>query len=334
MRKIESIQALRAVAAICVVLSHMSFINGGAFGVDIFFVISGFLMMHSTENGLNGYWKRKISRLIPFYWIMTIFTALAIKIAPELFNSYEASWMYMLKSLLFIPYEHSGIRHPILGLGYTLNFEMLFYLLFYASAKIAQRSNVYGGRGIICSVAIFLLVGFGGVNPPMPFAFWCSTRIVDFVLGIMLYYLFMQIKLDSWLETDGKLRNYICGVLAICFMAWLWYPHLIEENTMWLMWGVPSALLFVVVYIFCYGKSVPTILLLIGNSSYYIYLIHMYCVRLIERVSIPILGNEVLSRCAIAFAGVFLSVLCGHYACYFWFVTEKCLVKKFNNQIY
>lgn len=53
MKKIESIQVLRAFAAVSVVLTHMSFIKSGGFGVEIFFVISGFLMMYSTEKGLG-----------------------------------------------------------------------------------------------------------------------------------------------------------------------------------------------------------------------------------------------------------------------------------------
>ncbi|MBD5519262.1 MAG: acyltransferase, partial [Lachnospiraceae bacterium] len=69
MKRIESIQALRAFATLSVVLTHMSFIKSGSFGVDIFFIISGFLMMYSTEKGIEGYWKKKIKRIVPFYWI-------------------------------------------------------------------------------------------------------------------------------------------------------------------------------------------------------------------------------------------------------------------------
>lgn len=146
MRKIQSIQALRVFAMFSVVLCHMSFIRSGAFGVEIFFVISGFLMMYSTENGLHKYWTKKIIRIVPFYWIMTVFTAIAVYAMPGLFNSYEVSWSYLLKSLFFIPYVHSGIYQPVLGLGYTLNYEMFFYVLFYLSAKIAEKVGGGGGK--------------------------------------------------------------------------------------------------------------------------------------------------------------------------------------------
>ncbi len=148
-RKIESIQSLRAFAALSVVLTHMSIINSGGFGVDIFFIISGFLMMYSTEKGTAGYWKKKIIRIVPFYWIMTIFTVLAVKIMPNLFNSYEVSWIYLIKSLLFIPYEHNGIYQPVLGLGYTLNYEMLFYVFFFISIKMTPKRLGGGQRSYL-----------------------------------------------------------------------------------------------------------------------------------------------------------------------------------------
>ena len=151
--------------------------------MEVFFVISGFLMMYSTENGLHKYWKKKLVRIIPFYWIMTIFTATVVYLFPDLFNSYEVSWSYLLKSLLFIPYEHNVIYQPVLGLGYTLNYEMLFYVLFYLPARVSEKIGRKGARGMICSTGIILLVVLNILNPPLPFYFWCNTLMLEFVFG-------------------------------------------------------------------------------------------------------------------------------------------------------
>ena len=62
MKKIESIQALRAFAAVSVVLSHISFMKSGAYGVDIFFVISGYLMMYAWRTpGFEGFPRLGVS---------------------------------------------------------------------------------------------------------------------------------------------------------------------------------------------------------------------------------------------------------------------------------
>lgn len=314
MKKVESIQALRAFAALSVVLTHMSFIKSGSFGVDIFFIISGFLMMYSTEKGTEGYWKKKIKRIVPFYWIMTVITAMAVKVMPDLFNSYEVSWMYLIKSLLFIPYEHSGIYQPILGLGYTLNYEVLFYVLFYISAKTAEKSKLMS-RGVICSIIIFLLVGLKMMELPMPLYFWCNDLMLNFVFGILIYYLFGLLDLEKRLQTESRMRNYLCGVSLLLDVVFLWVIPVPTTETRLFIWSLPSALLFVAVYIFYYGKNVPSVVLLIGNVSYYIYLTHPYCVRLTEKVVGKICGNGIVSYVLMALVGVSMSTVCGFYIC-------------------
>ncbi|MCM1235870.1 MAG: acyltransferase [Ruminococcus flavefaciens] len=332
MKKIESLQALRAFAALSVVLTHMSFIESGSFGVDIFFIISGFLMMYSTEKGTGeGYWKKKIRRIVPFYWIMTIITAMAVKVMPDLFNSYEVSLMYLIKSLFFIPYEHSGIYQPVLGLGYTLNYEMLFYVLFYISAKIAEKTKLMG-RGVICSVIILGLTGLRNMELPMPFAFWCNAVMLDFVLGIFLYYLFRLIDLEKWLQTESRMRSYLCGVSLLFAAVFLWVIPVPASETRIFVWGLPSMFLFVVVYIFYYGKNVPSVILLIGNISYYIYLTHPYCVRLTEKVVGKICSSGVSSHVLMAFTGVSASVMCGYVTYRAYSMAESWIRKSIHKR--
>lgn len=327
MKKIQSIQALRVFAMFSVVLCHMSFIRSGAFGVEIFFVISGFLMMYSTEKGLHKYWSKKIARIVPFYWIMTIFTAVAVYVMPGLFNSYEVSWVYLIKSLLFIPYEHNGIYQPVLGLGYTLNYEMFFYVLFHISAKMAEK--IGGGvRGVICSAWIILLVAIKPLNPPMPFYFWCNTLMLEFTFGIALYYLFQMMHLEVHLQKVSRAREVFSGVFMVAIMVWLW--AVVPSSWGWellLVWGIPAAVLLAAAYIWGYGKEIPQFILYLADISYYIYLIHPYCVRLAERVIGRMAGEGTAGHALMVLAGVAGSVLAGHLAhCAYGAVAEQ--VKK------
>lgn len=248
---------------------------------------------------------------------MTIFTAMAVKAMPDLFHSYEVSWVYLFKSLFFIPYEHSGIYQPVLGLGYTLNYEILFYVLFYISARLAGKTR-FRERGIICSVIILLLVGLRIIELPMPFYFWCNPLMLNFVLGIALYYLFGLIDLDSRLQTKSRMRRYVWGGLLLLVAVLLWIVPVPETRLRFFVWGLPSAILFVAVYIFYYEKSVPLWVLMLGNISYYIYLTHPYCVRLTEKIVGKIYVYRMLGYVLMILIGVVVSVACGYLVQYIY----------------
>ena len=312
MNKIESIQLLRTFAAISVILTHISFVKSGSYGVDIFFIISGFLMMYSTEKGLEKYWRKKVFRIVPFYWFMTIVTAIAVAIMPNLFNSYEVSGIYLLKSLCFMPYEHNGIHQPILGLGYTLNYEMLFYLIFFVSAQIAKKIN-YKIRGWVCTFIILCMVVVGRCNLPMPFSFWCNTLILEFVVGIVLYYLFDYFCINQKIITINRFHENFFGLLIIISIVFLWNTNIFAEGIIRIIcWGGMSALLFVAVYIYFYKKEIPSLFLLIGNVSYYIYLSHPYCVRLTEKIVFRFIGKNVVGYVFVVVISVSSSLVCGY----------------------
>ena len=121
------IQILRFVAALFVVFQHIRFLNIGAFGVDIFFCISGFFVMFTTQEKSSSFLLKRIIRILPFYYIMTIGTYLLLLIFPTLFHITDTNIIYLFKSLLFIPFEISpDIIQPIFRIGWTVNYEIFF----------------------------------------------------------------------------------------------------------------------------------------------------------------------------------------------------------------
>src|SRR5262249_39672775 len=135
---LDSLQALRAVAALSVVLYHIDFIGRGAFGVDIFFVLSGFIICHVTAADRQHFLLKRLIRIVPLYWARTLVVCALALAAPRLLQTTSDSWMGLLKSLFFIPYEkESGRVYPVLFLGWTLNYEMFFYVVF--SIALALR---------------------------------------------------------------------------------------------------------------------------------------------------------------------------------------------------
>src|SRR3990167_499256 len=144
MKKFENIQALRAIAAMMVVFFHIAglemryfhcmalspyFTDLGNAGVDIFFVISGFIMVQVTQGKfqnkfeINKFFLNRIKRIYPLYWFYSLLVVLAIFIYPHI-SSHKWSVDGLIKSFLLIPQQGD----PYLIVGWTLIHEMYFYI--------------------------------------------------------------------------------------------------------------------------------------------------------------------------------------------------------------
>ena len=143
--KFDGIQALRFIAAIMVVCTH-SFLYAserlgqgsfswavGAKGVDIFFVIIGFVMVISSrylvsvDDGWKEFFKKRLIRVAPLYWAATSFKLIVLLLAANFVLHAKLDWWMILKSYFFIPSHNiDGEIKPFLGVGWTLVFEMFF----------------------------------------------------------------------------------------------------------------------------------------------------------------------------------------------------------------
>ena len=85
-RHFNCIQALRGITALFVALEHVRFLNCGAFGVDIFFVISGFMVMFSTHDNTKHFLCKRFIRIYPLYALVTIGTYFLLLLFPAMFQ--------------------------------------------------------------------------------------------------------------------------------------------------------------------------------------------------------------------------------------------------------
>jgi len=193
-----SIQALRAIAALLVFWGHA--INAvhlkveadfphlyGPFGVDLFFVISGFVMVYSSERlfGRRGapmtFFVRRLARIVPLYWVAT--AVLVWFVVPY------ASTKAVLGSLFFAP--HIPSEAPLLFVGWTLIFEMFFYAVF-AIALFAKRRFVVVAGVTIFLISFSVLLGPDTAGPstqPPPargIVYLADPIILEFVFGMMI----------------------------------------------------------------------------------------------------------------------------------------------------
>jgi peptidoglycan/LPS O-acetylase OafA/YrhL len=213
---VTSIQMLRAIAALMVVAFHTLGLNvpGAADarsvawlrnGVDIFFVISGFVMWISTSGrrvSPIAFYLARIRRIVPLYWLVTGFIVTIAVLAPALLRSLRVDWLHTLASLLFIPMPSPipGAENqmwPVIIVGWTLNMEMFFYLLFGAMLLVPKRQRAF------LAVAAFVGIGAASlvVTPESRMlAFYVSYGAAEFGFGVALGVLCQS----RWQIADGR----------------------------------------------------------------------------------------------------------------------------------
>ncbi|MCI1710745.1 MAG: acyltransferase [Chiayiivirga sp.] len=146
--RLDGLQVLRAVAALSVVVFHAGRYvadrvpeaawRWGEFGVDVFFVLSGCVMAWATRPGTPAlaFFARRFARIAPMYWLATLVVAVALWQWPSLFHAAVLDPMHLAQSLAFLPHYSPGAPDQIWPLfvpGWTLNYEMYFYLVFAAT---------------------------------------------------------------------------------------------------------------------------------------------------------------------------------------------------------
>jgi peptidoglycan/LPS O-acetylase OafA/YrhL len=168
---------------------HFGVWEKGASGVGIFFVLSGFVMIYSSQKlfadpkGWMIFAERRVVRIVPIYWVATTIKLIALLATTGYILHAQFRAANTFESYLFLPaYNSEGTITPVLGVGWTLNFEMFFYFLF--SFALFLRVNVYkfvGGVLALCAVGAFFR------QPDWPAAsFYLDTSVLEFFYGMLI----------------------------------------------------------------------------------------------------------------------------------------------------
>lgn len=260
-------------------------------GVDIFFMVSGFIMCFLTFKhfGERGYWaeflRRRFVRVVPLYWLFTSLMLALILFAPAAIAHNDLSAGRIVSSYLFYPWPRAGGDvYPILGLGWTLNYEMLFYLAYAAALCFSRRLGLAG------ITAVFLLATtFGRFAPPswVALRFWTDPIILEFLLGVLLGWAYLS---GFRLGALSRTALIVLGVgLSILFTRLGLTDHVDRD-----LWGGAPAFLIAAGAILGPRRKadaegapkaaaamgpITRSLVLCGDASYALYLSHMFSVR-------------------------------------------------------
>jgi exopolysaccharide production protein ExoZ len=285
-----SIQILRAVAASTVAWLHTwTSPLFGLFGVDLFFVISGFVMCMVVDRGRGdptAFLMDRLTRIVPLYWAVTTMVLLVAWQLPSVMGTTVANLGNYLRSLLFIPhFRDDGQLLPVLMVGWSLNFEMLFYaLIAFALAFGKSHFASLTTLGLVALYASGTLFDDNTVGRE----FLHSTLWFEFVLGMVCFHVH---RLPLLQRTPKPLALIL--VLA-CYLAMVGLEN--RADRIWTA-GVPSffMLLFALQLegsIRSGGSLLLRFIVHVGDSSYAIYLSHMFVIGLLERVVYVRLGIE------------------------------------------
>lgn len=283
---IASIQMLRGIAALMVVFVHLDVqlrrYSLGAIdsswlvsGVDIFFVISGFIMWVTTARAAHvtgtKFMINRLIRIVPLYWAVSLFVLATAIMAPQLLHTTTLEPIHALASFLFIPARHpvTGQFWPLLVPGWTLNYEMLFYVLFAISIAAGNRS--LGRRlawlfGLIASVLVVASATRSGIDV---MNFYANPMMFEFLAGTLLAIVYASGRVAaSWLWF---------GAILVGFLL-LWRGMQIMPA------GVPAfapgAILVVAGGLFSPPVRI-TLLQRIGDASYSLYLTHVITLAIV-----------------------------------------------------
>ena len=287
--RIDSLQALRFLGAMCITVYHFTGLQGScpfdfSHAVYLFYIISGFVVMLSTKKPEKKkyYLTRRLIRTLPLYWGLTVVTFFVGLAVPSVIG-YRPTAGQLVKSLLFIPYQRTTAKagnaiRPIVGLGHTLQMEMLFYLLFGLAMRISHKY-----RGVLAAVfaaAVALFGIFVSANSPVIHFYTVNTFVwVSFIIGLALYGVFSLLQKKELTVRYRWAPMAVSVAVAVALAA----PALLRETSVWYDIGMFAVVFCAGLIWSACGGTTHRLPVTLGNISFSYYLLHYYTVALAAR---------------------------------------------------
>jgi len=316
--RLPGLQVLRAVAALMVLVGHVLAeaehyfgipLPGDAIpwtrGVDIFFVISGFVITLSVSRFPGqpaAFLRRRLLRVVPLYYLFTTLMVAVLLLLPAGAKDTTLDPMQILSSYTFIPYARADGRiAPVLSLGWTLNYEIYFYAV--AALCLALPRP-------LSSLGVFM-VGFAGLglmfdyqNPQL--SFWTNPIILEFLMGIGLARLWQRGWYRPHLGAAVVGAGLGLGLLIALDPTPL--PRFIAA-------GLPATMIVASGTLLCPQYRLAGMIW--GDASYALYLSHRFSLRAATLLLLPLLPSTVLGG-AIYVAIVCITALAVGMATHLW----------------
>lgn len=331
--KLPLLQVLRALAASMVVLAHawdnylvkvdpqaslpLTF-DFGLFGVQIFFCISGFILAQSAASLPRGlasfqqFFLKRLIRIVPLYWAATLLYAAKLH-----WQGVGPSGAAVVASLLFWPFAEPGtaLMRPVLGVGWTLNFEMLFYSLLSLALVLAPRWRLWAVGSVLLALSLSRHLGWVTLGPEGASALylWADDILLFFLLGTVAAHLVAWAQRVQWPPLS---LTWATVLLLACLLGYVAAQSMgawQQGSPLWV--AMPTCLVLIWLSVAHHGalpgrwaQGLQRCLVAAGDGSYSTYLIHGFLLGIMTRmvsaaglsVSIGVFSLAALLICNIA----------------------------------
>ncbi|MDJ1468826.1 acyltransferase family protein [Xanthocytophaga flava] len=335
--KIDPLQALRAFAAIAVMFYHGTeminaqlgylFLNNafkaGFSGVDVFFVLSGFIILYTSRNkgfGVGEFLKKRFIRIYPIYWVVTILLLLAYFAAPSADQVHKEDPLVIIGSFLLFPQEKY-----VLGVAWTLSYEIIFYLVFALTYLKSPKLLLYTFLGwisiILISTLFHIQTGIFAIDA------FLNPVIINFAFGCLVAHLYTKYP-----DFQFWRLSLFAGAILFIVASVVYCQAVLQDPTAFTapisrvyLFGIPATLL---IFGSLYLKTVvPRVLVYLGDASYSLYLIHGTVLSILIKLVVKLHLNEVMNNLAGAILLFTLTVI---LSCLFYSLVEKRLLTILN----
>jgi exopolysaccharide production protein ExoZ len=296
-----TLQSLRGIAALLVLLHHTTFLikeafnlqyiggifyQTGEYGVDFFFVLSGFIIFYSHYKDLGSkrlatYFNKRFTRVYPIYWIVTLPIIPMLYLFPNLgAQGTETQVSVILKSIFLFPNE----TPPILGVAWTLTHEVFFYLAFGLIFILLKPKYSIPVAITWLSITLASFSNLLSIENYFLLDFVFSKFNLEFILGMICAYLVIKNKI--FYPKIMLLSGTFLFILSGINVKLMFFP--IDRV---ISFGIPAFILVLGAASLDISSKIriPKMLLFLGDASYSIYLTH-YPVTLIIAKVFTILG--------------------------------------------
>ena len=316
--RLPGLQILRALAALMVLIGHVLAeaehyfgisLPGDAIpwtrGVDIFFVISGFVITLSVSRFPGqpaAFLRRRLLRVVPLYYLFTTLMVAVLLLMPAGAKDTTLDPMQILSSYTFIPYARADGRiAPVLSLGWTLNYEVYFYAVA-ALCLALPRPLLSLGVLMVAIAGLGLVIDFQ--TPQL--SFWTNPIILEFLMGIGLARLWQR----GWHRPHLGAAVVGAGIGLGLLIAFDPTPL-----PRFLAAGLPATMIVASGTLLCPQYRLPGMIW--GDASYALYLSHRFSLRAVTLLLLPLLPSTVLGG-AIYVAIVCITALAVGLATHLW----------------
>ncbi|MGI3170908.1 acyltransferase family protein [Pseudooceanicola sp. C21-150M6] len=335
---------LRAVAAGMVVVHHSIDILSntfpgvhsvvvGAAGVDIFFVLSGVVIAlseHGRPPAPGGFLLRRIIRVWPMYWLALWLIGLGViaGASPVGVQPVDGTIGNMLKSMFFIPFERAhGAIMPLLGVGWTLNYEMFFYLVFALLIFLPDRVRALALMG---TMVVLALLGLALSPENVVLSFFSNPILLEFAAGVGL----AQLWIANWgAGRHDRVAGAALLALGVAGFVLMNSPEGFSQLMLSrvLVFGIPAVLCVAgAMLIERSGLSIKSRFWMeLGAASYVLYLFHSFVLQIVFKGG-NAAGLQSLGPVAQVAAAIFAFVLAHLVAVFLHRRVEKPVTAMLN----